>query len=168
LVIVGPTDDPPGEDPVDDAPSVRPVDCSWNVGCRWSVPPEAQPLRQAARARGSAILRQPHASCACTSKIDISKNNCALAITTVERDTPDTPSIFSAVKKYHPRGSFGSTNMVGPWARFQGSEPSPNKNAKSSFETSGRVFTSAIRRRIEAQFRAPPGQRNALVRPSPP
>jgi hypothetical protein len=46
---------------------------------------------QAARARGSAILRQPHASCACTSMIDISKNKCAVATTTVERDTPGTP-----------------------------------------------------------------------------
>jgi len=91
LVIVGPTDDPPGEDPVDDAPSVRPVDCSWNVGCGWNLPPEEQPLTQAARARGSAILRQPHASCACASMIDISKNKCAVAITTVERHTARTP-----------------------------------------------------------------------------
>jgi hypothetical protein len=91
LVIVGPTDDPPGEDPMDDAPSVRAVDCSWNVGCGWNVPPEEQPLTQAARARGSVILRQPHASCACASMIDISKNKCAVAITTVERDTACTP-----------------------------------------------------------------------------
>ena len=85
-----PTLDPPDEDPVDPAPE-RPVDCSWNVDCGWNVPPEEHPLMQAARARGSAILRQPHASCACTSMIDISKNKCAVETTTVERDTPGTP-----------------------------------------------------------------------------
>jgi hypothetical protein len=41
---------------------------------------------QAARARWSVILRQPHASWACTSMIDISKNKCALATITVKRD----------------------------------------------------------------------------------
>ena len=46
---------------------------------------------QAARARGSAILRQPHASWACTSMIDVSKNKCAVAITRVERDMAGTP-----------------------------------------------------------------------------
>ena len=49
---------------------------------------------QAERARGSPILRQPHASCACTSVIDISKNS-AVAIATVERDMAGPHSMFT-------------------------------------------------------------------------
>jgi hypothetical protein len=49
---------------------------------------------QAARARGSAILRQPHASWACTSIMDISKNTCTVAIATVERDMAGPHSMF--------------------------------------------------------------------------
>src|SRR5262245_17524144 len=114
--IAGPTDDPPCEDPVDETPTERPVDCSWNVDCGWNVPPEEQPLTQAARARWSAILRQPHASCACTSVIDISKNNCAVATTTVERVTPGTP-FDGYIKRLLPRDTLKQSKIVSS-ARF--------------------------------------------------
>jgi hypothetical protein len=94
----GPPRDPaPGEGPGiatgDPTPGERPVVCSRKVDCGWNVPPEEHPLMQAARAPGSAILRQPHASWACTSITDISKNKCAAAITTVERDMVGSPFV---------------------------------------------------------------------------
>jgi hypothetical protein len=58
---------------------------------------------QAARARGSAILRQPHASWACTSIMDISKNTCTVAIATVERDMPGPHSMLTQNQYYCPR-----------------------------------------------------------------
>jgi hypothetical protein len=58
---------------------------------------------QAARARGSPILRQPHASWACTSIMDISKNTCTVAIATVERDMAGPHSMFTQNQCYCPR-----------------------------------------------------------------
>jgi hypothetical protein len=70
---------------------------------------------QAARARGSAILRQPHASWACTSIIDISKNKCAVAITTVERDMVRPHSMYT---KSSYSQSVSSARCFLPESRF--------------------------------------------------